>query len=118
MKYTAHFKCYKNDMVCFKNGTGASEIEALDRRIDFEKLGYKIEVLCVLKPSEIKEASTVKAKQFTLPKNKDVVPYFIGVFSDNGIEKNIGAYAENKSKAIDYFYILAKKNGWSFINIH
>ena len=53
-----------------------------------------------------------------MPKNKDIVPYFIGVFSDNGIEKDVGAYAENKSKAIDYFYILAKKNGWSFINIH
>lgn len=118
MRYTAHFKCYKDNVTCFKQGTGASEIEALDRRMDFEKLGYKIEVLCVLKTSENKETSKVKAKQFTLPKNKDIIPYFIGVFSDNGIEKNIGAYAENKSKAIDYFYILAKKNGWSFINIH
>lgn len=118
MKYIAHFKCYKNGMVCFKSGTGASEIEALDRGIDFEKLGYEVETLCVLKTSEIKKVSEIKAKQFTVPKNKDIIPYFTGVFSDNGIERNIGAYAESKSKAIDYFYILAKKNGWSFINIH
>ena len=118
MKYTAHFKCYKNGMVCFKSGTGASEIEALDRGIDFEKLGYEVETLCVLKTSEIKKVSEIKAKQFTVPKNKDIVPYFIRVFSDNSIEKDVGTYAENKSKAIDYFYILAKKNGWSFINIH